>query len=124
MGSVAGIDRRWLVAGLATVVAVVFLVATTVVGSGDDDPSSDAASTSTTELATAPSTAAPTIAVQPDWYRKETSRYSDRRPVATESSGVPTVTTEAPASSEGSRTTGTGRTGSGTSTRQTTTTGG
>lgn len=96
---------RILVALAVSVVAVVVLGVAWLVGTRSD-PSDGATPTTTTTSAVATTvptgdTIAPTpITVLPDWYRKSSSRYDERRPATTvppdrtgSSTTAPTTTT-------------------------------
>ena len=101
------LQMRYLTAGVITVVALLVLGLGALFG-GDDaaetQPGADA-TTSTTEATTTSqvtaSTTTTSIAIRPDWYPKQTSRYSDRQPIVTVST-LPPTTTEAPEDDTGS----------------------
>lgn len=112
-----GIQVRYLVAIAITAVALLVLGGVTLLGGDDADVPGDGGGdpTSTT---TAPSTTAPTadpeppedtttttIAIRPDWFPKQTSRYSDRQPVVTVST-LPPTTTERPVDESSGNTSG------------------
>lgn len=92
---------RVLVALGVTVLAVVVLGAQALLrGGGDDDggatpeDQAGATSSSTTASERVVSTTTSSIAVLPDWYPKQSSRYSDRGPVVTLTTLAPTTTAE------------------------------
>ena len=72
---------RVLVALGASVLAAVVLVGAWLSGGGDDPTPTTTTSTTSTTVTVPVITIAPTpITVLPDWYRKASSRYEDRRP--------------------------------------------
>lgn len=89
---------RLLVGIGASALAVVILGVVWLVGRTPAVPSTTTATTTTTRPAP-PTVAQVPISVLPDWYRKGSSRYEDRRPVTTVPAGVspttapPTTTT-------------------------------
>lgn len=107
----SNVPPRILIAGAVSVVAVVVLAVAWLVGRGGSTDTTTASTTtaSTTTAAPAPvDTMAPTpISVLPDWYKKGSSRYDERRPVTVPAersvtsvpqSTVPTASSVPPAS--------------------------
>ena len=99
-GTVLGVPVRYVVAVAATVVAVLVLVVASSLGGDEEDQV--AVTTSTSTLPPPPLGGPPrTIEVQPDWYRKGYSLYSERGPTPTVSSLPPTTVDEDEGSSDG-----------------------
>ena len=99
-GTVLGVPVRYVVAVVATLVAVLVLVVASSLGGDEEDQVSVTTSTSTVPP---PPLGGPprTIEVQPDWYRKGYSLYSERGPTPTVSSLPPTTVDDDEDSSDG-----------------------
>lgn len=112
---VAGLplSPRILVALGATVLALVVLGVVSLTGGSGDDRT-DATTTTVTTSSTVPVPAGPprSIDLQPDWYQKGHSLYSERGPTPTVSS-LPPTTEDSTSGGSGSGGTGSGGTGSG-----------
>lgn len=75
------VPPRVLVALGVSVLAAVVLVGAWLIGGGDAPAPTTTTSTASTTATVPVVTIAPTpITVLPDWYRKASSRYEDRRP--------------------------------------------
>jgi len=100
-GTVLGLPLRYVVAVVATVVAVLVLIVASSLGGDEEDQV--AVTTTMTTAPPAPLGGPPrTIEVQPDWYRKGYSLYSERGPTPTVSSLPPTTLDDEDQSSGGS----------------------
>lgn len=99
---------RVLVGLGVTLLALLVLGVRACVGDGADDRGA-APTTSTSSTASVPDTADPadaatttvSIVVLPDWYPKQSSRYSDREPVVTVTTLAPTTSTTSTTSLSG-----------------------
>ncbi len=97
MNAVALPPTRVLIGVGVTLIAVVVLGVQALRG-GDDQPEAGSADPTTTSVAptTTPeqATTSSSIEILPDWYPKQSSRYSDRQPVVTVTTLAPTTTSD------------------------------
>jgi hypothetical protein len=80
-----------------TLVALVVLGVQAVRGDGDgDEPAAPGSTTTSSPATTVPqlATTSSSISILPDWYPKQSSRYSDRQPVVTVTTLAPTTTAD------------------------------
>lgn len=116
MNAVALPPTRVLIGVGVTLIAVVVLGVQALRG-GDDQPEAGSADPTTTSVAptTTPdqATTSSSIEILPDWYPKQSSRYSDRQPVVTVTTLAPTTTSDD--DTEGDDTEGDDTSGGGTS---------
>ncbi len=93
-GTVLGLPVRYAAALVATVLAVVVLLVASALGDGEPEVSEVAPTTAPSTTVLVVGGPPRSIEVQPDWYRKGYSLYSERGPVPTVSSLPPTTVDE------------------------------